>query len=171
MTNFLKWIEYLATEPDYCFFEVELGYFGTTNFSNWFSQKKGKFDIQANTFNAHLNLKSFQPEILKAWYNKQAEFARDYQFTNKYCNFYQTAQHFLKLVKELKANGIDLEKHSTNIIVLKLANEGIKISTTRNTLKDEYFFTNEDLQKLNKLNKFNTLLNFLKGIENGTENK
>lgn len=173
MTNFLKWIEYLATEPNYIFQEVKKGYLNQIYFTLHFTNDTGgKSFFADNYFNSYINLTEYEPKKLLTWYNNQTQYALNNGYKNDYYQIFYTAQHFLKLIKELKANGIDFKDYETNISHLELNPYGISMDVTKKQQKQHYWLNNkEDFRDLNKSTIFQLLLNFLKGINNGTESK
>lgn len=168
MTNFIKWIEYLATEPNYCFETIEKGYFGTQYFTLIFRDKDyDKTSPYNNYFQTYINLTEYEPKKLLTWYNNQTQYALNNDYKNTYEPIFYTAQHFLKLIKELKANGIDFIKCSLGYIPqIKLTQTGISIQATKNQIQHNYFFEDKDFRDLNKSTKFQLLLNFLKEAQN-----
>lgn len=167
MINFLKWIEYLATEPNYCFQEIEKGYFGAQYFTLYFCRDCDKTSPFNNYFQSYINLTEFEPKQLLTWYNNQTQYALNNGYKSVYEPIFYTAQHFLKLLKQLQTEGIDFIKDCVGYIPqIKLTQTGISIQAFKNQIKHNYFFEDKDFRDLENSNMYKLLLNFLKELQN-----
>lgn len=170
MNNFLKWIEYLATEPDYVFQSVENGYFGQIYFTLHFrNENHKKNNLYENYFNSHINLTECEPKKLLTWYNNQTQYALNNGYKSDFEPTFYTAQHFLKLLKQLQTDGIDFKKYENYLTLIKLSEGGITLGVTQNkNLKNQYYWldNDKDFRDLENSNMYKILLNFLKGVQN-----
>lgn len=169
MSNFIKWIEYLATEHDYCLYSV-----------CWEDEEYTTFNLQhlnpnlsvtsfiktENMFNS-IRLKNFNPEKLWNWRNAIQELSIINNLENYSKPVKQRAQNLLKLIEELKQNGINLMDVLEDSDTLNIFEQYILITIRRGwieqdvNLKNWFKFEDGHFKELNQTTDFKQLLKLL----------
>lgn len=169
MTNFIKWIEYLATEHDYCIYSICWEDKEYTSFTLQYLNPnllETKFIKTENMFSC-IKLKNFDPEKLWNWRNAIQELSVINNFENYSKPVKQTAQNLLKLIEELKHNGIDLMNILKDNDTLSIYEQYILITIRRDwieqdiNLKNWFKFEQGHFQELNQTTDFKQLLELL----------
>ena len=157
MTNFIKWIEYLATGNDYSFNLVTTYDMDTINLELYFMNR---LDAKAEqSLTARLELNNFEPKKLQNWRNATQEFAYSQNYINYYRPVKQKAQNLLKLIEELKHNRIELKHLKNKIHLIMFYEENIILEFE----DDETFkFENGHFKELNQTTEFKKLIYYFK---------
>lgn len=166
MKTFIKWIEYLATGHDYCFNSVTTYDMDTINLELYFINR---LDAKAEqSLTARLELNNFEPKKLWNWRNATQEFAYSQNYIDYYRPVKPKAQNFLKLIEELKHNGIRLEHLKQKISLIMFYGEVIILE-----FKDgvEFNFHNWDFKELNQTTEFKKLIYYFKAAKITMEQK
>lgn len=166
MTNFLKWIEYLATGHDYCFTSVvirdkDLIEFDLRFDANW-------ADYIEDCLVLSLKLRNFEPKKLWNWNKMTQEFVYSNDYENSCRPVKQTAQNLLKLIEELKHNGIELKHLMKKIYLIKLYNENIILYFEDN---ERFEFENGHFKELDQTTEFKKLIYYFKVLKITKEQK
>ena len=157
MSNFIKWIEYLATGNDYGFESATTYDMDTINLELYFINH---LDAKAEqSLTARLELNNFEPKKLWNWKNTLEDFAYSNGCKNDSPFVKQTAQNFLKLIEELKHNGIQLEHLMKKMNLIMFYREIIILEFEDGV---EFNFRNWDFKELNQTTEFKKLINYFK---------
>ena len=166
MSNFIKWIEYLATGNDYGLELLKTYDLNSIEFNLHFKnylEEADKYHL-----NSSLKLDNFKPKKLWNWKNTLEDFAYSNGCKNDSPFVKQTAQNFLKLIEELKHNGIQLE-HLKNKIHLIMFYEEIIILEFEDC--ETFKFENGHFKELDQKTEFKKLIYYFKAAKITKEQK